>query len=510
MSKLSLQPLLCSNFARRRFLLRPTEPDWQDLIAPAHDSIYFGSSQALNVPVYWNYKRLINPHVAVVGMTGSGKSFFVKSFISRASVLWNTNSLILDWSNEYTPWVNGVGGTIIDFTKGISLNILDCRYDSETSDITPLSHIDWVLNAICVSCSLSNDSQSKLLIKSALKSAYKKFGIDLNSPISKSKKKLPSVVDVFDILSSAPASSSKNRVILAFEKLCSQNSLFLSTKNSLNLNSLTNHGLCSINLSALPSDEHRSLVALLILQFLKEKMRTNQTNKTESPRFIVVVDEAWKIAQDENSDLVQILREGRKYSFSLVVASQNPTDISKTILSNCATLLVFRLLHHEFRASLLSSLNLHANFSASIEGFPIGRALCRFALKDPWCYDGPFIISKIDGQLFLDEFIVLVDNMQIKISKKDISKNLWGVGLSSSQVSSICSQFEQSSNQLTATRLVRILLSFGLSKNSIRTFLRNCAFSESQILTVFSNMDSVDPLVSQSLVDLVVSDEKRI
>jgi hypothetical protein len=239
-------------------------------------------------------------------------------------------------------------------------------------------------------------------------------------------------------------------------------------------------------------------------------MRTGQTAETKSPRFIVVADEAWKIAQDEHSDLVQILREGRKYSFSLIVASQNPTDISKTILSNCATLLVFRLLHHEFRASLLNSLNLHSDFSASIEGFPIGRALCRFALKDPGCYDGPFIISKIDGQLFIDEFTLLVDDMQIKVSKKDMSKNLWEVGLSNSQVSSICSQFDQASNQLSATRLVRVLFSFGLSKNSIRTFLRNCSFNESQIISVFSNMDLADSSVSQSLVDLVVSDEKHI
>lgn len=510
MGSLSLQGMLSSSVAKRRFLLRPAEPDWKDLVSEPHESIYFGKTQILNVPVYWNLSKLTNPHIAVVGMTGSGKSFFIKTFITRTNMLWGTDTLILDWSGEYSPWVAAANGKIIDLSKKFSFNILDCRPAKNSPDstaTTPISHISRVISAISTACNLSKNPLALLQINQALKSVYQKAKISLTTPLSQNQKNIPTILDLFKELKLQKPDPQTNIAILAIEKLCSQNSPFLKSTSALNINELTSSGLCSINLSSLDCDEHRSLASLILLQFLKEKMRRQETQSLISPRCIIVVDEAWKITQDENSDLVQILREGRKYSFSLIIASQNPTDISKTILSNCATLLIFRLLNHEYRTSLLNSLNLPQDISSQIEKFPIGRALCRMALKNPGVYDGPFIISKIAGEYPPKKYIILVNKMKFNISKKDFSKKLWQLGLTNTQISHICTEFEKNDSQLHAHLLASSLLAFGLSRSSILSFLRDLSIDDSHLLGIFSQIEARQLGVSPaSIVNLVVSD----
>ena len=445
-------------------------------------------------------------------MTGSGKSYFIKTFITRASGLRNSNALILDWSGEYSLWVEKAGGKIIDFSKGVSFNILDCTHaknDSEKNIPTPYTQIERILGALSIIFSLSSDSKTKSHIKNALVTSYEKFGLNPNKPV-KIGARFPTISDALQILKTSQKISDSTRAILVLESLCYKNSPFLPSRKNLNLHEITSSGLVSINLSTLPSDEHRSLAALILLQFLKEKMRAQDTTGASFPKCIIVADEAWKIAQDENSDLVQILREGRKYSFSLIVASQNPTDISKTILSNCATLLIFRLLHHEFRESLLNSLNLPKEISTKIERFPTGRALCRMALKNPRAYDGPFIISKIDGETVVSPFTILVEDMELKIQKKELSKKLWGLGLTDSQISSLCSQFEQNDNSLVAKRLALLLLSFGLSRSVVLSFLRDLGASDSSLLAIFSRIEADNAGVAvSSLLNLVVLDGKQ-
>lgn len=43
------------------------------------------------------------------------------------------------------------------------------------------------------------------------------------------------------------------------------------------------------------------------------------------------------------SSFERIAKEGRKYGFSIVVVSQRPTDVSRTILSQCNNFLALRV-----------------------------------------------------------------------------------------------------------------------------------------------------------------------
>ena len=119
-----LSYLLSKELAKRMILVHPPEPRKELLLAPPGDGIYLGKTRYLGTPVFWDPKKLINPHVAIVGITGSGKSYLTKSFLTRASMIWNSNAIILDWVGEYNKWVKQAGGKVINLGKE-KLNLLD-------------------------------------------------------------------------------------------------------------------------------------------------------------------------------------------------------------------------------------------------------------------------------------------------------------------------------------------------------------------------------------------------
>ena len=121
---MELKEYLTSQMARRLFLVHPPEPPPDLLLSDPGEGIYIGKTRWLNVPVFWDYKKLINSHIAIVGITGSGKSYLVKTFLTRAALIWNSNAIILDWTGEYNKWVRQAGGTVISLGKE-SLNLLD-------------------------------------------------------------------------------------------------------------------------------------------------------------------------------------------------------------------------------------------------------------------------------------------------------------------------------------------------------------------------------------------------
>ena len=59
--------------------------------------------------------------------------------------------------------------------------------------------------------------------------------------------------------------------------------------------------------------------------------------------YLPVQDEADTVQKQALGNFERIAKEGRKYGISLVAISQRPSDVSKTILSQCNNFLVLRL-----------------------------------------------------------------------------------------------------------------------------------------------------------------------
>jgi DNA helicase HerA-like ATPase len=174
MGRLKVERVLSRELGKRRFFLSPPEPPPSFLLSNPSDSVYIGRTKLLNVPVCWDYKKLTNPHIAVMGITGSGKSYFVKTFLTRASLVWGTNALIIDWAGEYRPWIEQVGGKVISLGKGDGINLLDL------GGMKPSDRIKQILTSFSILTDIGNHKGQLRFLELALEKAYEKSGFDLS------------------------------------------------------------------------------------------------------------------------------------------------------------------------------------------------------------------------------------------------------------------------------------------------------------------------------------------
>ncbi len=76
------------------------------------NGIYIGKTAIYRQPFFLNPDSLVNPHVAILGTTGSGKTFLVKSLVAKYRIDRGYNILILDWNSEYSGVVNALSGRV--------------------------------------------------------------------------------------------------------------------------------------------------------------------------------------------------------------------------------------------------------------------------------------------------------------------------------------------------------------------------------------------------------------
>lgn len=119
------------------------------------------------------------------------------------------------------------------------------------------------------------------------------------------------------------------------------------------------HKVVIVDLSLLAAEVLENVTALigrLILEFLQRLGEAGGANARGSLPVVLVLEEAQNYIRerrfgDEESisrDVFErIAREGRKYGLSLVIASQRPSELSKTVLSQCNSFVVHRLQNPE-------------------------------------------------------------------------------------------------------------------------------------------------------------------
>ena len=475
---LAVQRVMSGELANRQFLVRPPEPSPSMLVSSPSDSVYFGRTQLLHVPFFWNPQKLVNPHVCVCGITGAGKSYFIKAFITRSSLVFGTRALILDWAGEYSEWVRLAGGKVISFGKD-GLNLLDL------GGATPHIRTRQVIESLAMLTDLSSFPKQRRLTEDAIEQAYVSRGFQLHTA-QHSKKRQPTLEDVHAILKKKarrePEAAEAARRIRTL--LLSSGRSFCST--TIGMGSLLS-GLVCVDLHSLPTESLRSLAGLAILQFVKEKMRTESYQAEGNPKLFVVVDEAWKIASDERSDVISIVREGRKYGFGLIVASQNPTDVHKSIFSNAGTSVIFRLTLASEREYVRSSLTYSDYYETASHTMKVGQASVH--LEAAQASPGPrnFILEKVDGEPLLSPVKIRGGGMDIELEKEELTRKLLSFGLTEKQSSEVLAEFERRSFSLDAGQFSLLLERFGHGRASAISLLRELGAGEKELLAVYSS-----------------------
>lgn len=500
-TKLTLIELSNVELARRNILIHPPEPPMHMLFRDPTNSIYIGKTNALNVPFYWDYNLITNPHIAIVGITGSGKSYFIKTFLTRASFVWNTNAVIIDWAGEYKDWVLETGGKIISLGKGNYINLLDL------GGMKPYDRIKQVIRALEVLTDIGSYPEQKRLTEEAIEKAYiqAKFKMDsieqkdeLGRPLEP-----PTLKDVLRILEEKAQigtyefPAELENAIFRLRRFTRSGEDFFANKSTVPLDEIVSSGLVDIDLSGLPDENLRALGALTILQFIKEKMRKVGWRKKKGLKLITVLDEAWKISKDENSDAVMIVREGRKYNFGLIVASQNPTDISEIIFSNVGTTFILKIKFEQYLDYLQGTLNFSDYIREKIVGFGVGQAAVNIAFHTPEKFPQTFILDKIEGEEPIKDYFIELKSVvkgdfmakSISIRKDNLRKKLRSMGLSEEKVESISALFERNNRRLDVVNLVISLERYGVERKQISDFLKELGIEDTIIINIFTKAD---------------------
>lgn len=351
-------------------LAKPKLPPLEKLLS----GVYVGRTVAGGV-VCLDINRYANPHIVVLGKSGYGKSTTVKTLTARMFDLWESNILIVDYAGEYAPWVKSRNGAVIDMhASGIN--------PFELGKATMTDRIRQLIDTFSKLSELTLPQRN--VLSYYLMKAYESKGFRPSDPTTW-KNKTPTIDGLIDLIEADLSKFRMGKQMTAMaliEKLSALASgpMGIFSRSTFSISDLTQGFVC-IDLSKVTSTIMKDMVAYTVLQHVDSEMRLNGIRT--GVKLAIVLDEAWKLCREEDSLPVTIIKEGRKYGYSLIVSSQDATaDLAESILANAGTAIIHHTEHPSYLRFFEQSYGLTKQEIARVQNAPIGEALVKIG-DDP-------------------------------------------------------------------------------------------------------------------------------
>lgn len=325
--------------------------------------------------------KFFQRHAAILGSTGSGKSYAVALILERAAKLKFPNIIVFDMHGEYAPLADNKNG----FARKIRIagpgdiesehpNVLFLPYwllnrDEMLSMILDRSDQNAPNQASRFTMHVRNLKQKTLENEQKLAIA-KTFTVD--SPIPYTIQELLELLRIDNttkgVGKNGPVKGEwedkLTRFISRFESKIddrrygfmfsppteAQTYEWLGKQLVRLLGSEGKKGIKIIDFSEVPSDILPVVTGTLarLLYDVQFWMDTDKRTPVtilcdEAHLYLPIRDGADAVQRQALGAFERIAKEGRKYGFSLLVVSQRPSDVSKTILSQCNNFIVMRL-----------------------------------------------------------------------------------------------------------------------------------------------------------------------
>ncbi|MGC8648748.1 MAG: ATP-binding protein [Candidatus Micrarchaeia archaeon] len=400
--------------------------------------IYIGKTKLYNLPFFLDPDELMNPHIAVIGTTGSGKSYFLKNYILRSFNANIKNIFIIDWNDEYSEIINVMYGNVIYINSKNKINVFEIFKNKKKK-------LDYTVNAI--SSMLKLDSNEQALLYKVISNAIDKCNA------SKEKLNFTYILNMLD---------KDSNLRIKLEQLTS--SPILAESSTFNPIDVLN-GVYSINISKLNNDSQRKLIVSAFLELIIEFMHNMKLGLNE--KRLIIVDEVWKIINDSR-DLAQLFREGRKYNIGVAIATQNVKDVPLELVSNIASIFIFRMQNNEdYRILRDAGILAEEFYDASLKLF-IGSCIVHLIYKSK--DQKNFIIKKVDG-LIKDICKINCGSMIITIPIERFLKNT-DLFYSKGMYEKLKEFVESNNRDIELIALVKFLVKEGAGRGEIISYLR--------------------------------------
>ncbi len=277
--------------------------------------------------------RDLTRHILIIGQTGSGKTTTAKRIIYEA---WNLGipSLILDIHWEYKGFVFQLGGRIFSTKEGLPL-----------ACINPLSDLHEVGATFLISETLSSildlTPSQFYLMNRALKMLR-----DLSMSGT-----VPNLKDLVEMVRTMEPTShaeeeSRASLLRKIEPIVSSPGAEIFDCDNLN-ERILGETISLIEMGDVESDILKQIAVFFILKRLKD-LFTQEERKSTYPKLIVVIEEAEKVLPSYKDatgmDIVdRLFSELRKFGVSLVLVSQNISEIPEGVVRNAGTKIFHRI-----------------------------------------------------------------------------------------------------------------------------------------------------------------------
>lgn len=326
--------------------------------------------------------KFFQRHASILGSTGSGKSWTVALILERASKLKHPNILVLDMHGEYGP--------LADEENGYARRLrIAGPGDLSNPDDDVIFLPYWLLNRDeMLSMILDRSDQNapnqasrftthvrtlKLATLEDEKRDDVKQTFTVDSPIPYDLNALVAKLQEDDtkkgegargpvkgtwegkltrFISRLSAKLQDRRYGFMFQPPeAAQQYEWLATQVSRLLCSDDGHeGIKIVDFSEVPSDVLPTVTGTFARLLYDVQFWLSEENRTpfclvcdEAHLYLPVRNDADAVEKQALATFERIAKEGRKYGVSLLVVSQRPSDVSRTILSQCNNFLVLRL-----------------------------------------------------------------------------------------------------------------------------------------------------------------------
>lgn len=362
------------------------------------------STSALNIGKYSNDKtvdaildgnKFFQRHAAIVGSTGSGKSYTVANILERANELSYSNIILFDLHGEYNEFsyakqlkISSNGGLHIPlwFFNYEEIHSLFIESSEGTSSNQRAAVVDYIL-------------KSK---KKYISDYYSELSGDVvtaDTPIPFSASQLLEYLKMQNILEEETGETYKtgekagmhktrqgqyygkltNLITRLQTKFDDKKYSFIfdedETKSHKYLNKFVNELLSFddknikiVDLSEVPSDI-LAIVIGIITRIIYDVQFWNYPNSKDEQRhpIALICDEAHIYMPSDNSKLKAtekkslevfetIAKEGRKYGVGLLIVSQRPAELNQTIFSQCNNIMALKITNDRDKNSVASML----------------------------------------------------------------------------------------------------------------------------------------------------------
>ncbi len=286
-------------------------------------------------------------NMSVIGTTGSGKSYLLKLLITNEFAR-GTKLFLFDIENELEKLTNRCGGEYIDLSSKSLINPLQIRYvstddDEETSILG--KHLGFLENFF--STAFEDISEKELVVLlDIVEKFYNTRGITKKTTLEEFENMTAKDYPIFSDLYAYLLEEQKNTKTKELERILVNIEVLLKrmvTGQDGNLyNGITtidlSNNLVVFNLQELLFNSSRRLIntqMINLLTYLSNEIVDNKKKndkKNKKQNMLIVVDEFHYFIDEDNPTLLkyfgQMARRLRKYNAGIVVATQQPADLT--------------------------------------------------------------------------------------------------------------------------------------------------------------------------------------